>query len=146
LKRRFDETASIADLCQGQTAATCLANVLSRRIVTMMFKQLDETVSVSPQILPQDVNEIAAAGFKSIICNRPDGESADQTPYAQIEAAAHAAGVPIRNIPVVSGAITSADVRAMQDALMELPKPVFAYCRSGARCTNLYALVQDMSD
>lgn len=89
---------------------------------------------------------IAAAGFKSIICNRPDGESGDQTPYALIEAAAKDAGIPIRNIPVVSGSITQEDVIAMKAALAELPKPVYAYCRSGARCTNLYMLVQQLPD
>ena len=70
-----------------------------------------------------------------------DGESADQVPYADIESAALAAGIPIRSIPVVSGAITIDNVRDMKSALADLPKPVFAYCRSGARCTNLYAMV-----
>ncbi len=112
----------------------------------MIYNTLDETVTVSPQIQPQDIPEIIAAGYKSIICNRPDGESADQTPYSLIETAALQAGVPIRNIPVVSGAITIDNVRDMKAALAELPKPVFAYCRSGARCTNLYAMTLDLAD
>lgn len=111
-----------------------------------MHKMLDASVSVSPQISTQDVQSIAASGFKSIICNRPDGESADQTPYSEIEHAASAAGLPIRNIPVVSGAITMDDVVAMKQAIAELPKPIYAYCRSGARCTNLYAMVQQLAD
>ncbi len=110
------------------------------------FTELDETIAVSPQIDAGDITEIMAVGFKSIVCNRPDGESADQTPYALIEAAAISAGIPIRNIPVVSGAITIDNVRDMKAAMAELPKPVFAYCRSGARCTNLYALVQDLGE
>lgn len=112
----------------------------------MQFKRLDETVAVAPQINADDIAGIAAAGFKSIICNRPDGESPDQTPYSVVEAAAASAGIPIRSIPVVSGAITIDNVRDMKAALEELPKPVFAYCRSGARCTNLYAMVQDLAD
>lgn len=112
----------------------------------MIYNILDETVTVSPQIQPQDIPEIIAAGYKSIICNRPDGESVDQTPYSIIETAAKQAGVPIRNIPVVSGAITIHNVRDMKAALAELPKPVFAYCRSGARCTNLYAMTLDLVD
>ena len=111
-----------------------------------MYKKLDESVSVSPQISTDDLPAIAAQGFKSIICNRPDGESADQTPYAVIEAAALQAGIPIRNIPVVSGAITMDDVVAMKQAMAELPKPIYAYCRSGARCTNLYMMVQHLED
>jgi uncharacterized protein (TIGR01244 family) len=109
-----------------------------------VFRNLDESVSVSPQISPDDLPMIIDAGFKSIICNRPDGESGDQTPYAIIEAAAANLGIPIRNIPVVSGAITVDDVIAMKAALAELPKPVYAYCRSGARCTNLYMMVQQL--
>ena len=111
-----------------------------------MFKKLDDGVSVSPQISTTDLRLIAAAGFKSIICNRPDGESADQTPYAVIEAGALEAGLPIRNVPVVSGAITEDNVRDMKAALAELPKPVYAYCRSGARSANLYMLVQQTPD
>lgn len=110
------------------------------------FTELDEIIAVSPQIEASDIADIAAAGFKSIICNRPDGESGDQTPYSVIEAAAQATSIPIRNIPVVSGAITIDNVRDMKAALAELPKPVFAYCRSGARCTNLYALVQNLDE
>jgi uncharacterized protein (TIGR01244 family) len=106
----------------------------------MTFNEIDENCAVSAQIQPQDIGDIVAAGFKSIICNRPDGESADQTPYALIEAAAKKAGIPIRNIPVVSGGLTMDDVTAMQLALAELPKPIFAYCRSGARSGNLYNL------
>lgn len=112
----------------------------------MIYKELDKSVAVAPQIQPQDIEAIRLAGFKSIICNRPDGESPDQTPYSVIEATAAKAGIPIRNIPVVSGSITMENVHDMKTALAELPKPVFAYCRSGARCTNLYAMVQDLDD
>lgn len=112
----------------------------------MAYRELNENLSVSPQITAEDIPGIAAAGFKSIICNRPDGESGDQTPYAIIEAAAANLGIPIRNIPVVSGAITDDDVIAMKAALTEMPKPVYAYCRSGARCTNLYMMVQQLPD
>ncbi len=112
----------------------------------MTFKELDETVSVAPQIHPEDIAAIIAAGFKSIICNRPDDEEDDQPSYALIEAAARKAGVPICNIPVVSGRITRQNVVDMKAALEDMPKPVFAYCRSGARCTNLYAMVEDLDD
>jgi uncharacterized protein (TIGR01244 family) len=98
--------------------------------------------SVSPQITPQEVAAIARDGFRSIICNRPDGEAADQTPHAMIEAEAAKAGLEFRHIPVISGAMTQEDVDAMAAALKELPAPVFAYCRSGARCGVLFRAVQ----
>ncbi len=106
----------------------------------MIINKIDETCSVSAQIQPEDIAGIVAQGFKSIICNRPDGESHDQVPYATIAAAANKAGIPIRNIPVISGGLTMDDIAAMQIAIDELPKPIFAYCRSGARSGNLYNL------
>jgi sulfide:quinone oxidoreductase len=58
----------------------------------MQPKRINASVSVSEQVSPEAVADIAAAGFKSIICNRPDGEGADQPGFAEIEAAAKAAG------------------------------------------------------
>lgn len=104
--------------------------------------KITEDFSVSPQILPDAVQTIALEGFKSIICNRPDGESTDQTPYSLIEAQAKIAGLEFRYIPVVSGAMTQDDVDAMASALAEMPTPVFAYCRSGTRCGVLFRAVQ----
>ncbi len=49
-----------------------------------------------------------------------------------------------RYIPVVSGAITSEDVEKMADALDEMEGPIFAYCRSGARSTNLYMMAKQL--
>jgi uncharacterized protein (TIGR01244 family) len=98
--------------------------------------------SVSPQIAPDEVAAIAKDGFRSIICNRPDGEAPDQTPHAVIEAEAAKAGLAFRYIPVISGAMTQDDVDTMTEALKELPAPVFAYCRSGARCGVLFRAVQ----
>ena len=112
----------------------------------MNYRELDSTISVSPQISADDIVTIQAAGFNSIICNRPDGEEPGQIAYAVIEEAARKAGIPIVNIPVVSGQISQQNVRDMKAAIEQLPKPVFAYCRSGARCTNLYQMVQTLAD
>ena len=94
------------------------------------------------QITADQVAEIKAAGFKSVICNRPDGEQPGQPTAAEIKAAVEAAGLTFRHIPVISGQITGENVDDQAAALDELEGPVFAYCRSGARCTNLYALIQ----
>ena len=112
----------------------------------MDYKHLDSSISVSPQISAADIPSIQAAGFKSIVCNRPDEEEAGQPTYASVEAAAIAAGLPILNIPVISGRITRQNMIDMKRAMDELPKPVFAYCRSGARCANLYAMLDDLDD
>ncbi|MER2537240.1 MAG: TIGR01244 family sulfur transferase [Rhizobiaceae bacterium] len=109
----------------------------------MEYRQISATYSVSGQITPEDVGAVKAAGFKSIICNRPDEEQPGQPSAASVEQAAKDAGLEFRYIPVVSGQITGADVEAQAQALDALEGPVFAYCRSGARCTNLYALVNE---
>ncbi len=108
----------------------------------MTPQKITDDFTVCPQIAPGDVAQIAVGGFRSVICNRPDGESPDQTPYALIEAEVRKAGLEFRHIPVVSGAMTQGNVEAMAAALAELPAPVFAYCRSGTRCGVLFRAVQ----
>lgn len=106
----------------------------------MNIRQITDDFSVSPQIAPEEVAEIKALGFRSILCNRPDGEEWGQPAFAEIASAAATAGLPAVHVPVVSGQITEADVDAFRAAVAELPAPVFAYCRSGARCQNLWQL------
>jgi uncharacterized protein (TIGR01244 family) len=107
----------------------------------MEFRRITDGYSVSGQIGPDDVKAIKEAGFRSIICNRPDHEDG-AVPHDRVEAATREAGLEFRFIPVISGQLTQDNVADMAAALDELEGPVFAYCRSGARCTNLYMLVQ----
>ncbi|HEX2841251.1 TIGR01244 family sulfur transferase [Hyphomicrobium sp.] len=106
----------------------------------MNTKKLSDAVSVSPQIAAHDVAKIAAQGFRSIVCNRPDGEGSDQPVFSEIEVAARAAGLGVRYVPVGSGKVTDEDARAFGKAMADLPKPVLAYCRTGTRSTTLWAL------
>lgn len=97
-------------------------------------------LSVAPQISEQDVDVLAACGFQSIVNNRPDGEVDDQPMSATIKAAARRCGLQYRHIPVVPGKVTGADIAAFRNALIELPGPVLAFCRTGTRSTTLWAL------
>lgn len=108
----------------------------------MRIVEITPSYSVSPQIAPSDVAEIAAQGFRSIMCNRPDGEEPGQTDVAEIRAEAERLGLAFSFVPVISGGITSDDVDDFGQALDGLPEPVLAYCRSGARCQNLWMLAQ----
>jgi uncharacterized protein (TIGR01244 family) len=108
----------------------------------MEYRQISEDYSVSGQIQPDEVAAIKAAGFKSVICNRPDDEQPGQPSADNVKAAVEAAGLAFRYIPVISGQITAENVEDQAEALDELEGPIFAYCRSGARCTNLYGLIQ----
>jgi sulfide:quinone oxidoreductase len=101
---------------------------------------LSPNVSVAPQIAPGDVAGIAAHGFKSIICNRPDGEEANQPAWREIEAAARSAGLQGAHIPVSGKDFRPETVEAFAAALETLPKPILAYCRAGTRSAILWAL------
>ena len=107
-----------------------------------MIKKLTDELSVSPQIAPTDVAEIAARGFRSIISNRPDGEGADQPSYVEIQKAARELGLATAYVPVSTGKVSASDVETFKSALAELPKPVLAYCRSGTRCATLWSLAE----
>lgn len=106
----------------------------------MNARQLTDDLAVAPQIAVADVADIKAAGFRSIICNRPDGESLDQAEFAEIEAAARVAGLEIVWQPVASGGLSDADAVQFGEIVDGLPKPVLAYCRSGTRCAALWSL------
>ena len=105
----------------------------------MQYRQLDENYAVSPQIHAADVAQIKADGFKSVICNRPDNEDPGQPGHEEIQRVVEAAGLAFRWVPVISGQMTQQDVDNQSAALAELEGPVFAYCRSGTRCANLFA-------
>ena len=106
----------------------------------MQINQIDDEISVAPQIVASDIPAIAEAGFKTVICNRPDGESEDQQVYADIEAAAQAAGLVIINQPVDGRNVTDEDGVQFGRLLEGATKPVLAYCRTGTRCTVLWCL------
>ena len=106
----------------------------------MDLRKITDDFSVSPQIECEDVADIAAAGFRSILCNRPDGEEFGQCAYDAVAEAAEAAGLAVRSVPIVSGMLSEADLAAFRAALDEMPKPILAYCRSGTRCTMLWSM------
>ncbi|MHA7866671.1 MAG: bifunctional protein tyrosine phosphatase family protein/NAD(P)/FAD-dependent oxidoreductase [Salipiger thiooxidans] len=108
----------------------------------MEFRKINDDITVSPQITAADLPGIAAAGYRSIICNRPDGEGADQQTFDEIDAAAREAGLVARYLPVVSGKVQDGDAEAFGTAIRELPGPVFAYCRTGTRSATLWSLSQ----
>lgn len=109
-----------------------------------MFRQLAEGVYASPQITLADVAEAQRLGVRLIVNNRPEGEAPppEQTPGDEIAAAAAAAGIAYRAIPVTHAGFSEPQVTAMAAALAEAGGPVLAYCRSGTRSTLLWALAE----
>jgi uncharacterized protein (TIGR01244 family) len=106
------------------------------------MKRLDEKVSVSGQIRPEEMTKLASDGTRMIVNNRPDDEEAEQPAAAEIAAAAQAAGLAYRHIPVGSGGLSANQVKAMAEALEAADGPVLAFCRSGTRSTYLWALAE----
>jgi uncharacterized protein (TIGR01244 family) len=107
-----------------------------------MFRMVTDTFYAAPQITVSDVADAAKAGFQTIINNRPEDESADQTSGAEIEAAAKVAGLAYIAIPVTHAGFAEWQVTAMADALEKADGKVLAYCRSGTRSTFLWALAR----
>ena len=106
------------------------------------FRRINEDFLASPQISVDDVTQAKEMGVTLIINNRPDDEEPGQVEGADIAAAAAAAGIEYRAIPVTHAGFGQGQVDAMVDALASADGPVLAYCRSGTRSTLLWALAQ----
>jgi sulfide:quinone oxidoreductase len=108
----------------------------------MQIKPLNSDLAVAAQISPEDISTIAAEGFRTVINNRPDGESPDQPGGDRIAQLSQELGLNYAYQPVISGGFTLDDVEEFGRLLDQAEKPVLAYCRSGTRCTMLWALSQ----
>ncbi len=106
----------------------------------MKITNLNEQVSVSDQITIEDLNELTTTGVEILVCNRPDKESAEQTDFGDIAAAAKALGVEAVHIPFTAGKMTVNHEKQFLD-LLSSGKRVHAYCRTGNRSSNLWNAV-----
>jgi len=114
----------------------------STRHMPLTISAHTDHFATAPQIAPEDMPAIAAQGFSTVVNNRPDGESDDQVPGADIEAAAQAAGLEYVAIPITHSGFSQPQVEAMVAALQGAEGKVLAYCRSGTRSTLLWALAE----
>ncbi len=112
----------------------------------MQIIKLSDSVAVAPQITPAEVAEVAAAGYKVLINNRPDGEEASQPGNADIAAAAAAAGLEYHYMPVNALNFPGEDFAEMCSLLADEGKPVLAFCRTGTRCANLWVASKSGED
>ncbi|MBD3763256.1 MAG: TIGR01244 family phosphatase [Rhodobacterales bacterium] len=109
----------------------------------MDIKQIAPSFAAAPQIRPDDVIRIAEAGYKTIICNRPDAEADDQPRAAEIAAAARAAGLEFRYLPIKGGKpIAEETLASFDEALRTCKAPILGYCRTGNRSSTLWALAR----
>lgn len=98
--------------------------------------------AVTGELSPADFAELAARGFKTIINNRPDGESEGQMPASMQEEVARQNGLDYVHIPATQRDLfTDGVVGAMADAMANRQGPFLAHCKSGMRSTILWAVV-----
>jgi uncharacterized protein (TIGR01244 family) len=107
-----------------------------------MIRKVDDSISVAPQISVEDVAAIKAAGFAAIVNNRPDDEEAGQISGDAIRDAAQAAGLTYAAIPITHAGFSYPQIEAMAEILAGADGPVLAFCRSGTRSCNLWALAE----
>jgi len=103
-------------------------------------KALTEDVSVAGQPAIEDFQAIAESGFKTVICNRPDGEAEGQPDHETARTAAEQAGVQYHYLPVTAPTIGEEEIAAFARLLEEAPGPILAHCASGGRSAFLWAL------
>jgi uncharacterized protein (TIGR01244 family) len=112
----------------------------------MDIARLSATTFVSGQVTVSDLREAAAAGIRSVVNNRPDGESPDQPSSNDLASAARELGLDYVYLPVVAGQMTRQDVLEFKQVYDALQEPVLLFCRSGARSAALWQTSQQMPD
>ncbi len=105
-------------------------------------RRINERISVAPQLAVEDVSDLPALGYRTLMNNRPDGEASGQPASEVIGDAARKAGLEYIYLPVVSGQVTQQNVEDFGRVLREAQGPILAFCRTGTRCTNLWALAE----
>lgn len=108
----------------------------------MDIRTLTPVYSVSPQVMPEDLAAIKAAGFTKIICNRPDVENPEALQASAMETAAKAAGLEFTFIPLTHQTMTPDRVAAQTAEIENAAGPVLAYCASGTRSSVIWSLSQ----
>ena len=103
------------------------------------IKHVTPEFAVSPQITAEQLAQLKAAGFSTVICNRPDHEEPGQPTFAEIRAAAEKVGLKAHHIPIKPGQATSEDVATFDTAVTTAQGKVLAYCRTGGRAQSLFS-------
>jgi len=121
------------------------AVVTHNKETPLNIHQIEPGFAISEAISPDDLEDVAKRGFKSVICNRRPGEADDHPDDQTLSAKAKALGIEWRCIPVTPGEYSEADIAAFGSALDNLPTPILAFCRSGKRAIHLWAHAKSQS-
>ena len=111
------------------------------------FQKISESVSVAGQISVAHVGQIAALGYRSVICNRPDHEDGGQHPsHRDIAQACERHAMQFTFYPVHSSGHSEQEVRDMHEIVDAAQKPVMIYCRTGRRSRALIAAIEQLRE
>jgi len=108
----------------------------------MIINQLSKDFSAAPQISVAEVQDLAARGFTTIVCNRPDSEVSAGETSQDIQQAAAAAGLSFHHLPLTPGELNLEHVEALRQILKNESGQVLGYCRTGGRAASLWALAR----
>lgn len=118
---------------------------LAETSVNLPLNIISDTLAVAPQLTADDMHEVARAGYKSVIINRPDFEGGPDQPLSDdVMKVARELGLQVEYQPVDSSALTQDDAARFSELLKQMPKPILAYCRSGGRCFRLYTAAAEL--
>lgn len=107
------------------------------------MKQLFETLYVAGQLTPNDFPNLADAGIRTIINNRPDDEEPGQFNSAEAQQLAKEHGIAYHYQPMANGQpLPPTLVDDFKHVLDNTTEPVLAHCRSGMRSSFIWALGQ----
>jgi uncharacterized protein (TIGR01244 family) len=105
--------------------------------------KIDDAFSHCTQVMVDDMPGIVAAGYKTLINHRPDGEDGlGQPTTPALRAAAEAAGLHFIALPVIPNQITAEQVAEYKQLIAHAPRPMLGFCRSGNRASTLYQRAQ----
>ncbi|MET3560512.1 uncharacterized protein (TIGR01244 family) [Bartonella japonica] len=106
----------------------------------MHLQQIDPDIFISAQISIEHIKILAQAGFKTIVCNRPDQEDPHQPDFSTIKTGAQEYGIEAYYIPIAPPTIKQSDIESMKTVLKTASRPLLAYCHHGTRSQHLYRL------
>ena len=98
--------------------------------------------AIGPQPIAKDFAAVRSAGYAAVLNVRPDDENGNYLVSSDARPLAENQGLTYAHSPSNNHALFETDIiDRFERALTELPKPIFAHCKSGTRTAILWALV-----
>ena len=110
----------------------------------MRIIELSDNYSVTMQIDPDDVDDLAEQGFTAIVCNRPDGEDQGQPTSASVREACDRLGISFHMLPMQGSAVSPETLQQFVDVIRNADGPVLGYCRTGTRSAILWQVASQV--